>query len=230
MNIPTMPNLSIKRTVSNGKVMEMVEMDEYATNPDRYLGRSDVGIVVRPEEYDGQELVLPLRPTYNGNPITPGVYNAGAIDYTVLPGKDKYKDYIPDKIVELGNNMDAKQIIESGEALSRLDEPFITTPENITRIPINTDDQPEMKALKMALNEKKMDLDKYAGRFGPNFPNDKRQLKNDSITLNIIKRFCDNMDMEAILTIRDKGPDVPNPIGKEIVVSLTDEYVNEDSE
>jgi hypothetical protein len=82
----------------------------------------------------------------------------------------------------------------------------------------------------MALNEKNMDLDKYAGRFSQNFPNDKRQLKNTSVTLHILKRFCANMDMEALLTIRDKSPDVPNPIGKEITVSLTDEFVDDDDE
>jgi hypothetical protein len=81
-----------------------------------------------------------------------------------------------------------------------------------------------MRALKMALNAKHIDIDKYAGRFGENFPNDKRQLKNNNATLKIIKRFCENCDMEAFLTFRDKSDDVPNPMGTEIVVSLTDNY------
>jgi hypothetical protein len=38
------------------------------------------------------------------------------------------------------------------------------------------------------------------------------------------------MDMEALLTLRDKSPDVPNPIGREITVSLTDGYSDEDNE
>ena len=36
--------------------------------------------------------------------------------------------------------------------------------------------------------------------------------------------------MEAILTFRDKNPDVPNPMNTEITVSLTDEIDEEDSE
>ena len=72
------------------------------------------------------------------------------------------------------------------------------------------------------MKKKSIDIEKYAGRFRDNFPNDKRQLKNTSATLNILKRFCKCMDMEALLTLRDKNPNVPNPIGEEITVSLTD--------
>ena len=95
-------------------------------------------------------------------------------------------------------------------------EPWITSPDNITTFPISSDDQPEMKALKLALNAKHIDFDKYAPRFGSNFPNDKRQLKNPSATLNIIKRFCDNCDMECELVFKDKNTGVPNPMNKEI--------------
>ena len=113
------------------------------------------------------------------------------------------------------------------DAVKKLDEPFITSPDNITNIPIRDTDQPEMRGLKMALNAKNIDIDRYAGRFGSNFPNDKRQLKNGTATLKIIKRFCENCDMDAILTFRDKGADVPNPMNTEISVSLT-EFVDDE--
>jgi hypothetical protein len=71
------------------------------------------------------------------------------------------------------------------------------------------------------------DIGKYNQRFGQNFPNDKRQLKNSSVTLKIIDRYCDNLDMEAILTIRDREPGVPNPINRPISISLTTgEFIN----
>jgi hypothetical protein len=219
-------NVNIRRTVSNGQVYEMVDYDDYAASKNLYLGRNDVGIAI---EYKDSTIVLPLRDSYNGNPISPGVYNAGCVSFVVLPDEGAINKYIPDKIVSIGNLSDVQEIIKAGEEIRKLDEPFITTPDNITKIPIKQEDQPEMKCLKMALNEKNMDLDKYAGRFSQNFPNDKRQLKNTSVTLHILKRFCSNMDMEALLTIRDKNPDVPNPIGKEITVSLTDEFVDDDS-
>lgn len=219
-------DIDIKRTISNGRIYEMVDFDTYGKNPEKYIGRNDVGIEVEDKVHD-ETLVLPLRDTYSGNPITPGVYNAGAIDFTVMPDQSNYQKYIPGKTVSLGSKMDAKEIIESGESLSRLDEPFITTPDNITTIPVTSMDEPEMRGLKQAINEKHVDLDKYAGRFGNNFPNDKRQLRNNAVTLNIIKRFCNNMDMDAILIFKDKRKDVPNPIGREIVVSLTDGYTDE---
>ena len=157
-------DITVKRTVSNGKIYEMVDLEEYGNHPEKYLGRSDVGIIVEDKEHD-VDLILPLRDSYNGNPITPGVYNAGCIDFTIMPDQASYKKYIPGKTVSLSNKMDAKQIIESGEALSRLDEPFITTPDNITVVPITSMDEPEMRALKTAINEKHIDLDKYANRF-----------------------------------------------------------------
>jgi hypothetical protein len=36
--------------------------------------------------------------------------------------------------------------------------------------------------------------------------------------------------MEAVLIFRDKNPNVPNPIGREISVSLTDGYINDDED
>ena len=223
-NIPPL-NITVKKAVSNGQVYELLTYEEYCENPKRYLGRSDVGISF--DYKDGQQVVIPLRDEYVENPVSPGVYNAGVIDFIHMPDDSIAQKYIPDKIVSISNLDDVQNLIKSGEEIKKLDEPFITTPDEITQIPINIDDQPEMKALKMALNEKNMDLDKYSGRFGVNFPNDKRQLKNNSVTLNILKRFCANMDMEAVLTLKDKNPDVPNPIGREISVSLTDEFVDE---
>jgi hypothetical protein len=114
-----------------------------------------------------------------------------------------------------------KTILEKEETISRMAEPWITSPDNISRFVISEDDQPEMVALKQALNSKQIDLDKYAMRFGQNFPNDKRQLRTHSATLNIIKRFCENLDMDAILILKDKHPSVPNPMGREIEVNLT---------
>ena len=217
-------NIDIKRTVSNGKVYEMVDLETYGKSPKSYLGRDDVGIEIR--DKNGKTLVLPLREKYSGNPISPGVYNAGAIDFILMPDQASYNKYIPEQTISLSNTMDAKRMIEAGNALEKLDEPFITTPDNITKIPVTSMDEPEMKCLKTAINEKHVDLDKYSGRFGSNYPNDKRQLKNNQVTLNIIKRFCNNMDMEAVLTIRDKRPDVPNPLKKDISVSLTDGYMD----
>ena len=78
-----------------------------------------------------------------------------------------------------------------------------------------------MKAMKEAINLKHIDIDKYEPRFGPNFNNDKRLLKKDSITFRKLKDVCEALDMKATLKLEDANPNVPNPIGKKIAIDLT---------
>ena len=74
------------------------------------------------------------------------------------------------------------------------------------------------------INAKNIDIDKYADRFGENFPNDKRKLKDEKITLFLLKRMAECLDMNVDLIISDKSPNVPNPIGIPIKVSLTGNF------
>ena len=219
--------LSVTKSAANGQVYDVISYDEYGKNFDMYNGRTDVAVSANCR---GKDIILPIKGKYSGNPISPGVYDAGCVDFFNYPDETTIERYVPTNTVHMSNREDIGNLIKSGEIAKRLDEPFITTPDNITNIPIKETDQPEMVALKTALNSKHIDIDKYAGRFGDNYPNDKRQLKNSNATLKIIKRFCENCDMEAILTFRDKNPDVPNPMNTEITVSLTDDIDEEDSE
>lgn len=213
-------NVHLEKASIEGQVYDVMTYDEYAEHFENNRERSDIAIK---EDYNGKTLVLPYRGAYPaGGPITPGLYNAGCVDFIKKPEREFVNHYIPDKIVSMSNMSDIKDILREAEEARKLDEPYLTSPDNVTIIKVCADDQPEMKALKMAINAKHIDLDKYAGRFGANFPNDKRQLKGNNITLNIIKRYCENCDMEAILTLKDTRPDVPNPIGKEISISLTE--------
>lgn len=217
-------DITIKRCVINGQMLDVVTYDEYAKNPANR--NTSTGVI---ENKDGIDLILPYRGKRQSSaPTLPGIYNAGCIDFVVFPTKQAESQYKATNIIELSNKNSMKEILEKEETISRLSEPWITSPDNITVFPIDEDDQPEMRCLKTALNEKQIDFDKYAVRFKDNFPNDKRQLKNNSVTLNIIKRFCTNCDMEAVLILRDKNPNVPNPIGREISVSLTEDYYDMD--
>ena len=226
MEIPPL-KVSITKAAINGQVVDVVDYDEYSSHIDCYSGRNDVAI---PVDMRGREILLPIKGSYSSNVTLPGVYNAGCVDFLIYPDEAFAERYIPKDFISMSNTDDIKELIKNGDAARKLDEPFITSPDSITCIPIKETDQPEMKGLKMALNAKNIDIDKYAARFGDNYPNDKRQLKNSNATLKIIKRFCENCDMEAILTFRDKNPDVPNPMNTEITVSLTDEIDEEDSE
>lgn len=230
-NLGVLPpiDISVTRAAINGQTFDIVEYEKYRESFDSYFGRGNVAIPF--EQPDGRTMILPLKGKYNpSTSLSPGVYNAGCVDFVVKPEESFVERYIPDpeSIICMSNTDDIRELILKGDIVKKLDEPFITTPDNITNIPINQNDQPEMVCLKKALNAKKIDIDKYAARFGDNFPNDKRQLKSKSATLNIIKRYCANCDMEAILTLRDAGPNVPNPMNTEITVSLTSLNTEED--
>lgn len=227
MKIPPL-NISVTKAPINGQTFDIVDYDEYRANFDAYYGRNDVAI---PVDYRGRQMMLPLRGKYNGS-TTPGVYNAGCIDFVVTPEEGFAEKYIPDPstIICMSNTDDIRQLIIKEDSVKKLDEPYITTPDNITTFPISPNDQPEMVALKTALNAKRIDLDKYAGRFGDNYPNDKRQLKSRGATLNIVKRYCHNCDMEALLILRDAGPNVPNPMNTEVCISLTSLTLDDDED
>lgn len=82
------------------------------------------------------------------------------------------------------------------------------------------EDAPEMRALKECIIAKEIDLDKYSERFGVNYPNDKRKLKDPDITSYLLKRFCSNLDIDVDMVFRDKEGDIANPMNKEIRINL----------
>ena len=102
--------------------------------------------------------------------------------------------------------------------------------ENIYRPPLLPTDTPAMRGLKEAMIAKNFDLDMYQDRFGVNYPNDKRQMNKDDITLKMLRRMASKTDIEVTITYRDKSPDVPNPIGREITVNITGDNNNSGDE
>ena len=217
--------VNISRAVVNGSIYDVVSLEEFAK-------ATNIGNIAIKENYNGKDVVLPVRGQYTGTNTIPGVYQSGdSLLFHIFPNNENIEQFVPKKMIEINNTSSMKDIIESEDTLARLSEPWITSSDNVTHLPIQPDDNPEMKCLKQAINAKSVDFDKYSVRFGANFPNDKRQLKGKSATLNIIKRFCDKMDMEAVLILRDKNSNVPNPMGQEIEVSLTGSgYAEEDDD
>ena len=221
-------NVHTRKCVMNGQMIDIMSYEDYSKASE--LANSSTGI--EKVTASGKTVVLPYKGKLpsNANPSTPGVYNLGPLDLVIMPTTELEDDYVPKEIIEFDNTDGIKKIMESQAQLTRLAEPWITSPDNITLVSIGESDRPEVVGLKTAINEKHIDIDKYAGRFGENFPNDKRQLKNEGLTLKMIERFCKNLDIEAVLTFRDKSSNVPNPIGKEITVSLTDGFEDDDEQ
>jgi hypothetical protein len=207
-------DININKAAINGNIYDVYTYEEYSKEGNLF-NKSAVEI-----DYKNEKILLPVKGEYKDQ-ISPGLYNAGAIDICIFPDDDHLNDYIPEKIINITNEDSIKEVYNKQKDINRLIEPWISNPDNITLFPVHPDDQPEMVGLKSAWNSKNANFDDYGYLFGDNFPNDKRQMKNHSATLNIIKRFANNCDMEVEMIFRDKNKDVLNPMNKEISVILT---------
>ena len=215
-------NISVSKGVLNGKVYDILTPEEYLkykTIKDSTLDNLAIKV-----NRNNSDIILPVITdrAYSDNILTPGVYPVGPVSIYKYPKDSDIDKYKPTKTIEFSNNDTLEQILDKKDVLNSFTEPWVTSTDNTTICTINEDDQPEMVAIKSALNAKHVDFDSYAPRFGANFPNNKRQLKNPSATLKFIKTFCDALDLDAELTIKDKNDKVANPMNKVIHVSLTD--------
>lgn len=164
--------------------------------------------------------VLPVKNFYD--PTSPGFYimNNGLIGKIILPSEKDKEEYSSNNIVDFSDVTTMKELIEKQEEVKKLESEVLSNSDNLFKPIIKENDSPEMKAIKQAICLKNIDIDAYADRFGDNFNNDKRLLKGPSITMSKTKSVCDKLDMKVTLTISDKSPDVPNPIGKSITVDI----------
>ena len=78
----------------------------------------------------------------------------------------------------------------------------------------------KMKAVKEAINLKQVDIKQYENRFDQ-FQNDIRLLKGKSITLAKLISTCNNFDISAELTLRDREG-CANPMNTELKINLTE--------
>jgi len=220
-------NISLCKGVINGSIYDILSKEEYL----KYKTAEDSNLenlAVESKNENGEEFILPVMTDrkYSDNVVTPGVYPVGPLNVFKFPTKkdkefERYKKSNVN-IINFSNNDSLEEILTKKESLRSFSEPWLTATDSTTVCPINDDDQPEMQAIKSALNAKHVDFNAYAPRFGVNFPNNKRQLNNNTATLKFIKTFCECLDLDAELTIRDKNPNVANPMNKVIRVSLTD--------
>lgn len=212
--------MDLKKAKVEGSMMDIISFDKLYQNEELYES-GDVAVEAT-NPNDNQVYFLPYRPNF----ITrdrPGVYKFGNIgSFIVYPDTEK-EEYQPDEndIVDFTNVENMQEYIDRQGKARNIENEILTTPDNIYKPPYKESDTPEMRGLKEAIVEKHIDIDKYASRFGENFPNDKRKLKDDNITLFLLKRMCNCLDMKAELIISDVNKEVPNPIGHPIHINLT---------
>lgn len=195
---------------------DVVTYEEFCHNRALYLTYPE-SIAVMP----GDGFVYPIRnPNYD---IRPGLYCLGlGFDWFKSP-TTKYEtaEYSQSNIIDFSEARTLRDVIATQDRLNREERSILTTINSLTVPVISESDEPAMVALKEAIVAKHIDLDSYDYRFGQsNFPNDKRLLKKDSISLKKLVTYCNALDIKATLTLSDATNDVANPMGHEISYPL----------
>lgn len=207
----------------HGRLYEVTDIATYYQHQDAFLnGYTAIDI--------GQDRIYPVVPTTSQ---TPGIMfrNSSPFAYIREP-EDGDNEYDRENIIDYTNVKSYKEFIEKQNMVRDLEKDILSTPDNVYVPPRYEDDTPAMKALKDAVTDKGIDLDKYEPRFGSNYNNDKRIFNKSNISLPMLVRMCNALDIRATLTLDDQpqegGSDTPNPIGRSITVELTRQ--NQDEE
>ena len=205
----------IKKAKIEGTIFDVISEETFKKNPSLYVGYNNAVAI----EKDG--VVYPIRNTTIANTMV-GYYPSS--DSYVSPRSDLEQTmYSTASIINFSDVKSFKELIEAQDKLNQAERTILTTPDNIT-IPIaGQNDSPFLQAIKRAITDKQIDLDKYGPRFGSNYPNEKRLLKKPDMTLQKGILYATCLDFDIYVTIKDSAPDVPNPIGETITVKLTGE-------
>lgn len=199
----------------DGVMYEVENSDKYMKSPDAYLSGHialDFGLDT-------------IYPVVSSISQTPGVIiNSKSPFSRIIPPEDP-SQYSRDKIIDYTKVDSFKGFIEKQNMVRELEKEVLTSPDNIYIPPEDEKDTPAMKALKEAVLSKHIDLDKYEQRFGSNYNNDKRIFNKNNISLPMLVRMCNGLDIKATLTLEDQKIDgvsePPNPMGKVISIELT---------
>lgn len=197
-------------------IYDVITEEEYLNNPSLYEKYTAIN--------RGDGYIYPvIDGCSNEDAVKIGYHPLGSIDFFVLPEtEDDRAKYSDESIIPFSDIKHIKEMINSQQRLFNAERSILTNIDNLYVPSIGENDAPEMVALKKAIIDKHIDLDKYEPRFGPNYNNDKRLLSKENLTIGKLRTFCKALDMKATLTIEDASQDVPNPIGRVITAELTD--------
>lgn len=200
------------------KIYDVISIDEFNRNPE--VISQDMFTAIR-----DNNTIYPMR---SKTDTRPGAYFVGYGVQFIEPSETEKQKYSDDQVIDFSHAENLKEAMEMQDKLHSAEREILTTVDNVFTPKITESDTPEMKGLKEAVTAKHIDLDKYEQRFGPNYNNDKRLFNRDSITMSKLKMMLSVLDMKGTLIIEDKANDVPNPIGRKIVVDLTENGYDEE--
>lgn len=208
--------MNYKNYMVNGRLTNVISMDEYSKYQDMY----SPGSATIEKEKDGKKFYLPIRSSVENEPGVYPIGNAAAITRFPDENDNTYSDTT--KLVDFSDSKTTKEIMEKQNQFRDLEYEMLCSPGDVLVAPYLPNDTPMMRAFKEAINAKGIVAANYKERMGPNYSNDIRKVKENDITIKMASRMAKNLDEEIIMIIRDKNPDVANPIGREIIVNITD--------
>ena len=203
----------MKKIEIKGKLYNnVVDINEYTDHSDLY--NSKFTAIERPGE-----CVLPIknRTTDTG----PGIYYQSGAMVAMVEKPDNMAEYNPDRIINFDDVKSIGEVFEKQQIIRDIQDEIMTTSDNVLQLKIGEKDTPEMRALKTAINLKRIDTKQYEDRFDQ-FQNDMRLLKGNSITLGKLISISNAFDISADLTLRDRDDNTPNPMNQNIVIDLTE--------
>lgn len=210
-----------KEILINGRLYEVVPIREYIEHDDAYLQ----GYTAVEDELGN------VYPVVSSTSTDPGLrYRKRAPVFFASIPYGQENEYKSDRVIDYSKAKDIKQFIETQDMVKELEKEILTSPDNIYVPPVDPNDAPAMKALKEAVTDKKIDLGKYEPRFGANYNNDKRIFNKQNISLPMLVRMCNALDIKATLILEDQVGDIANPINDVISVEITSVSGSDDSE
>ena len=207
----------------NGRLYEVETLENYTKNPDVYL-QGYTAILDQ-----DTSLVLPI--VTNSSTTGISIKDNCPVALVNMPQENDKTEYSADSIIDYSKATDFGKFMEMQQMVRDIERDVLTSPDNIY-VPVESpEDSPALRALKQAVVDKHIDIDKYEKRFGANYNNDKRNFNKTSISLPMLVRMCNALDIKATLTLSDQdvNGEIANPMNDSITVELTSGYRNDES-
>ena len=214
--------MKVKKIVLEDAIYDVVPESDYLMNYIALNSSYKFIAIERP----GSLFVYPVRRGVY-MPDRPGAYEYDcAVFYYDPVFPNDIAAYSVSNIIDYSNAHSLRDVIMTTQRIASAEASILTNIDNVFIPEIGPNDTPEMIAFKQAIINKRIDLDRYEQRFGPNYNNDKRLLKKPNITFGKLRDMCNALDIKVSLKLEDVSPDVPNPMGMQIVTEITGNSAN----
>ena len=194
------------------KLLDVVPIDEYYRSPNSYVSKGTAVDI-------GQDHVFPVISDIDKGP---GIVIKPGKPIAICKNTDsgEMEKYESEKVIDFSNSKNVEEFMEKQTLLHQLEKDVLSNPDNIFAPEVDPSEAPAMQLLKKAVSSKHIDLDKYEPRFGSNYANDKRLFNKPSISMQMLTRVCNALDIKATLTLEDQDGDIANPMGPENKMSI----------